>query len=238
MYSSEEFYTKFAPFYERYSSIKRNYISAVNNFIKSESKSHLKMADVGSGDGKRSKEVAESIHSSSLTLIDNSNGMMTIAKNIKGVNVVFADISDIKFKSNDKYGVVTCLWNVLGHIPTVEKRKVAITNLASLMEDGGFLFIDVNNRYNISNYGLKAVAKNILNDLFRSSENNGNFELNVDTENGKIQTEVHIFNPFEMDKLLKSVGLEIIKRQAVNYKTGEKSNSFWGGQLVYKLSKK
>jgi 2-polyprenyl-3-methyl-5-hydroxy-6-metoxy-1,4-benzoquinol methylase len=238
MYSSEEFYTKFAPFYEKYSSIKRNYIYTINNFIKSESKLHLKMADVGSGDGKRSKEVAESIQASNLTLIDNSDGMVAIAKNINGANVVFADISDIKFKPDDKYEIVTCLWNVLGHISTAEKRKIALMNLTDLMEDNGLLFIDVNNRYNISNYGLKAVLRNICNDIFRFNKNKGDFELNLDTKNGRIQTKVHIFNPFEMNKLLKSAGLKITKRQTINYKTGEKSSSFWGGQLVYKLSKK
>ncbi len=238
MYSSDEFYTKFAPFYENYSHAKKDYISCVNNFIIHESKPHLKVVDIGGGNGKRSQLISHSIHASSLTIIDNSKGMADLTHSIKDLQMVFADISDSKFQSDDTFGIAICLWNVLGHIPTQEKRKIALMNMANLIEDNGFLFIDVNNRYNISNYGLKAVLKNIYDDIFDTDGNKGNFELHVDIGNEKIQTRVHIFNPFEMNDLIKSSGLKIIKKQFINYKTGKKSKTMFGGQLVYKLIKK
>lgn len=236
MHSSETFYSRFAKSYAQYSATKQTYLSSVNTFIKQEAGIAETMVDVGSGDGKRSKEIANLLGIDNFTLIDNSEGMINLSKNIPGVTVLKDDISSVEFKSIKKYDVVLCLWNVLGHI-VFDRRVNALKNLASLINDKGFIFLDVNNRYNAVHYGIKAALKNICKDILNPKISNGDFELNIDTDQGQINTTVHIFNPNEMECLFKSAGLKILEQKIVNYNTGEVKNNLWSGQLVYKLTK-
>ena len=114
---------------------------------------------------------------------------------------------------------------------------VALKNIAGLMSGDGILFLDVNNRYNVTHYGLMSVLRNIIKDIFISDDSNGDFDLNFNTEKGQIHTKVHIFSPSEIESLVKTAGFVILKRKIINYKTGRKSSSVLGGQLVYKLCK-
>lgn len=236
MHSSETFYSRFAKTYAQYSATKQAYLSSVNTFIKQEAGIAETMVDVGSGDGKRSKEIANLLGIDNFTLIDNSEGMINLSKNIPGATVLKDDISSVEFKSKKKYDVVLCLWNVLGHI-VFNRRVNALKNLASLINDKGFIFLDVNNRYNAVHYGIKATLKNMCKDILNPKISNGDFELNIDTDHGQINTIVHIFNPNETEHLFKSAGLKILKQEIINYKTGEVKSNFWSGQLVYKLAK-
>lgn len=236
MCSSDIFFTRFAKSYSQYVTERQAYLSAIDNFIQTETIATKTMVDVGSGDGKRGKLISKLLNVEDLVFIDNSEGMIDLARNIAGATVIKTDISNREFKSEKKYGVVLCLWNVLGHIAT-DKRKTALKNIASLAEKNGIIFLDVNNRYNIVSYGIKSVFKNIFKDIFIPKKSNGDFSLKVNAEGAQINTIVHIFNPFEVEYLLKSAGLSILKREIINYKTGEIKNNFWQGQLVYKLAK-
>jgi len=237
IFTSEKFYTLFASSYCDYSLNKIVYISAVNKFIQEEALSLKSMVDVGSGDGKRGRLIGDILGIEKITLIDNSEGMIALANNIEKADVVFEDISSLRFENKNKYDLVSLLWNVLGHISS-EGRIITLMNLAKLVNDGKSIFIDVNNRYNISHYGFPAVVKNILKDIFLSNKTNGDFNLKVITVNGEIETTVHIFNPFEIEKLIKLAGLKIEKRKIINYRSGKICKTIFGGQLVYKLSKK
>jgi 2-polyprenyl-3-methyl-5-hydroxy-6-metoxy-1,4-benzoquinol methylase len=237
IFTSEKFYTLFASSYHDYSFNKKGYLSAVNKFIQEEVLSPKSMIDVGTGNGRRGRHIGDLLGIEKITLVDNSKGMIALAEKIHGVDVIFADISDPKFKTERKYDLVSFLWNVLGHIPS-ENRITALTNLVKLANDSKQIFIDVNNRYNISHYGFFAVVKNLLKDIFSSNKINGDFNLKVMTADGEIETTVHIFNPFEIEKLIKSAGLKIEKKRIINYRSGKICKTFWGGQLVYKLSKK
>ena len=237
MLPSNIFYSKFADCYNEYAAQKSAYLEAVNQFIKDESGSRKEIIDVGSGDGKRAECIAKMLGTKDVTLVDNSDGMITLCKSLPNITVIESDVSDSNFKLGQKYEIVLCLWNVLGHIPTNGKRMVAIKNLADLLKNDGFLFLDVNNRYNFSHYGFKAVAQNLLKDLLFPSESNGDFRLSINTKKERLETKVHVFTKREIEKLIKSAGLKIVNRQIINYKTGEKSRSHFGGQLVYKLAK-
>ena len=236
MYSSETFYSLFAKSYAQYATKRQAYLSSVNNFIKREAGTVKTMVDVGSGDGKRSKEIANLLGIDNFTLIDNSEGMVNLSKNIPGATILKNDISNTEFKLENKYDVVLCLWNVLGHI-VFNRRVTALKNLASLVNDKGFIFLDVNNRYNAVHYGIKATLKNIYKDILIPRISNGDFELNINTDQEPINTIVHIFNPNETKRLFRSAGLKVLKTEIINYKTGDEENNFWSGQLVYKLAK-
>lgn len=236
MYTSDKFFTEFALSYEEYASTKKSYLSTVNDFIKTETSAVKTIADIGSGDGKRGKMIAELLNVNDIIFFDNSDGMISLAKNIPNANVEKSDIFNCEFKKDKRFDIVLCLWNVLGHIEE-DKRLIALKNIVSLVDSDGFIFLDVNNRYNIANYGIRSVIKNIIKDIFYPKKSNGDFNLIVDIKGVKIDTIVHIFSPFEIENLFKLAGLSILKRRIVDYKTGGIRKYFWEGQLVYKLKK-
>ena len=203
LYPSEIFYTLFAKHYRAYASQRQVFLDVVDDFIKSESLPHKSIIDIGSGDGKRAKCIADIMMAKNLTLVDNSQGMISLANKVNGADILLADISNSEFKSAKKYDIVLCLWNVLGHIPSASRRLTAMINLKNLVSNGGFIFLDINNRYNISQYGFGEVVKNILKDLLMHNDCNGDFELGLNAAAGEIRTKVHLFAPFEMDQLIK-----------------------------------
>lgn len=235
MYTSDKFYDEFAKSYDDYSKTKGAYLRAVEKFIKSESVGGGSLLDVGGGDGKRLFKIAKDINAKDLTLVDQSAGMISLINKDFGISVLQKDISDSNFILECTYNTVVCLWNVLGHIPTEEKRLISLSNIAKCLRGGGVVFLDVNNRYNISHYGFLAVTKNVLRDIFHM-KNRGDYLLSFDADKRKISTTVHVFSPFEIQRLIKLSGLRILKRKIIDYRTGEKAKGIWGGQLVYKLS--
>lgn len=237
IFSSDKFYTLFADNYEDYAMGMNKYISSVNKFIKDETKSVKSIVDVGAGNGKRGRRIADLLNIKEVTLVDNSDRMVKLAKEISSVEVVNKDISALDFKLDKQYDLVLFLWNVMGHVRQ-EGRIIAVNNLANLLHDKGSMFVDVNNRYNVSQYGFLAVVKNLFRDLFLQRVENGNFILKVKTRGGEIETVVHIFNPFEIEKLFRLANLKVEKRKVINYKNGNECRTIFGGQLVYKISKK
>lgn len=236
MLPSDIFYSRFADYYNEYATQKSAYLEAVNQFVKNESGPCKEIIDIGSGNGKRAEYIARMLGLKNITLVDNSDGMIALCKNSPNITIIKDDISNSNFKIGKKYGIVLCLWNVLGHIPTNKERIVAVKNLAGLLKADGFLFLDVNNRHNFSHYGFKA-AQNLLKDLLFPGESNGDFRFSVNTKKERLETRVHIFTKREIERLLKSTGLKIVSKRMINYRTGKKSWSQFGGQLVYKLAK-
>lgn len=237
MQPSKTFYTRFAGSYSGYAAQKESYIHSVDNFIRDEAGfSSGAVIDVGAGDGKRGKRLANSLGASEIVFVDNSEGMVQILKDIPGASVVSADISQIHFSHESTYETVLCLWNVLGHVP-YQGRATALKNLSSLVGENGHIFLNVNNRYNKAQYGIRSVMKNIFKDIFVRSRSNGDFPLKVMTDEGEFSTNVHIFSPFEVERMIKKAGLKIVKRKCIDYRTGEYRNALWKGQLVYKLKK-
>ncbi len=236
-FPSDKFYTLFSRSYHEYSSGKVKYLNAVNSFIVKESISPKSMIDVGCGDGRRARKIADVLKINHLVMIDNSDGMIELAKNNLGVTVHKNDISDHGFIIGDRYDLVTHLWNVLGHVPS-SNRKTAVVNMSKLVTHNGYIYIDVNNRYNISHYGFISVCRNIFKDILKPNDVNGDFNLKVITPNGQIETIVHIFSPFEIEELIKSAGLKIEKRKIINYVSGKSCKTIFGGQLLYKISMK
>ena len=53
----------------------------------------------------------------------------------------------------ETFDVITCLWNVLGHVREFENRVRAMRAMKKLLSPEGRCFIDVNHRYNARAYG-------------------------------------------------------------------------------------
>ena len=238
---SSDFYDKFASAYQDYASERRAYIDAVDAFIRSEIGKMRggSVVDIGSGTGARIESIFGTTKNPlRITAIDNSDGMIGILQKVPGVTITKNDIASVNFSIPEKYDVALCLWNVLGHIATAEKRTRALKNMAKILHDNGRLFIDVNNRYNAAQYGVFPVLKNMASDALQiHPATTGNFRLTVAVHEETIDTTVHLFTAAEMRALIQSAGLKILRSKAIHYRTGKTVLCSSMGQLVYELAK-
>ena len=237
--SSPKLYDKFAPYYRSYSTKKREYLDSVDSLIVQDVTFKIfSMLDVGSGDGIRACKVFKNLKGKKLTLIDNSPKMIALSKKIKGANVYLVDISSQDTSHlKEKFELITCLWNVFGHINTYKKRLAALRNMKKLLKEGGVIVCDVNNRYNLTYYGAKIFAKNLFRDIITPSTKNGDVITNLKmSKKVSVPYFCHFFSAFEFDKMAKTVGLSIIKKYYIKYKTGNIEKNFFRGQIVYFLT--
>ena len=205
---------------------KKLYINSINNLIFNYVLNPIDYyLDAGGGDGIRTSEISKKLDATHTVLIDRSKCMIDLAKSRN-----FKDISCIKiadFKYNHKFDLVTCLWNVLGHIESRKERLTSLMNMKKLLSNDGSLIIDVNNRYNI-NYGIINVLKNILKDILPyKSKNNGWFMFRHKDK----FFPVYLHSPFEILRDLKHIGFRDLKTFAVDYNNGKVYENLFFGQL-------
>ena len=241
MIKSKELYNQFAPYFHLYSRKKQLYLDSINRLIlltlpvKTD---HI--LDVGAGDGTRGYNLFRKIKAKKIIMIDNSPKMVALLKKYssKSCKALECNISSDEkiFKISNKFDIILCLWNVLGHISSSQKRIMALKNMKYLLSNKGKIYIDVSNRYNICHYGYKKVVGNIKRDIFSPSVKNGDFDYLIKIKkNVVIESSCHFFNPFEMMNLIKKAGLTIDKKFYINYKTGKKEKTFFRGHLFYIL---
>ena len=241
MVSSEELYNKFAQYYRFYSRKKRNYIDSIDKLIlKNLPIKHNKVLDVGCGDGIRGIRLFKKMWGKKILMIDNSDEMVKLAKKLETpkIKVKKMDISMEKLRLEAKSDVILCLWNVLGHVPSVNQRLTTLKNMRRLLKNGGKIYIDISNRYNIRYYRLRKVFINILRDFLRPNPKNGDFDYKIMvSKHTKIDSTCHFFNPFEIESLIRKAGLEVKKRYSIDYRTGQLRKTFFEGHLLYVLEK-
>ena len=203
------------------------YIESINNLIFSFAQKPINYyLDAGGGDGVRATVISKKLDAKHTVLIDSSQCMIDLVKSKNFENVSCIKIAD--FKYNHKFNLVTCLWNVVGHIQSRKERLASLVNLKNHLSDDGLLIIDVNNRYNI-NYGIINIIKNILKDLFPyKSKKNGWFNF----EYKKKSFPVYLHSPFEILRDLKRIGFRDIKSFAVDYNNGNVYKNLFFGQIL------
>jgi len=233
MKNSKEYYNSIASIYNVKSKERISYLNSIDELVidKMRDYSNLNYLDIGSGDGRRALKIKKNLNNiSKLSLLDDSDMMLNLIddKKVKLYNVSF-----FEFETKEKYDLITCLWNVLGHFPSKTHRVEFFHKIERILSKNGILFIDVNNRYNISFYGFENVMNNLLKDK-NNNEDNGIFYLG----NENTATKVYIHNPFDIDKYLNGTSLKLIDTLFVNYDTGKVESTFFEGQLLYILGKK
>ncbi len=237
IFASKEFYDQFSSHYHNYSIQRQCYLRKIDQLLLSTGKSASSLIDVGCGYGDRSLKLARSLNIGRVTLLDNSPCMLRYC-NSQGHEKILLDISSNNFSVNKKFDMVLCLWNVLGHVETEEKRIVALKNMRNLLTENGKLYIDVNNRHNISEYGYFSVIRNLFKSYFLFYRETGDFLLKMKSGDAVLQTKVHIFTVYEMKRLIKESGLKMVQRKIINYQDGKEVRSVFQGQLFFILSKK
>jgi len=226
MNSSKEYYDKLAAHYQDISRKRLNFLDAIDQYVIDRAGNVSNYLDIGAGDGSRSMNIANAISPEHITLIEPSPEIASgIIPNDK-LEVIISDISD--FRSGMKYELITCLWNVLGHVGDLEERRIFFQCCKELLAPNGRLILDVNNRYNVSVYGNKDVMENLTNDL-EQKPGAGYFDLG-DSES---VTQVYIHAPLEIENLALDVGLHVSELRYIDYETGKFRDTFFEGQLFY-----
>jgi SAM-dependent methyltransferase len=226
-------YDLLAPYYRAYADLRKYYIEGVDRIILDNLRGKAEsLLDIGAGDGFRAWKLAREANIRRLVVAEPSKVMSELCRRYNGAEVWQVAAENLP-PNIGTFDAITCLWNVLGHIPSREQRVQALRNMRLLLADQGQLFIDINNRYNARSYGYIKTAARALYDLAHPSDSNGDVEFTWDLEGQQIRTTGHVFRSSEVEKLIAEAGLTIKARYVVDYETGEKQRSILHGQLVY-----
>src|SRR5262249_35759808 len=153
---------------------------------------------------------------------------------VEGVELWPVSIQEIP-DTAPSFDVITCLWNVLGHVQGSEARLHALVRLRRLLTPGGMLFLDVSHRYNAAAYGWTKTVARMLRDAVVPSETNGDVIVSWNAGGNLIQTKSHVFTHAEMKRLFRSAGLKSVMRWVIHYETGAQHRLPFAGHLLYQL---
>jgi SAM-dependent methyltransferase len=232
--NSERYYDSAAAHYSAISLARSAYIQGVDLIvIEILLSTHAKtLLDIGAGDGRRSKYLANTLGIKEVMAVESSLKMAIEAREQLGEeNVLVGDASKLELPE-DHFDAVVSLWNVFGHIPDKNARIEVLKKISKSLKLNGKCIIDVNNRYNIRHYGWLAVGRNIFNELMQKKDN-GWFCLNIDG----VQGEVYIHRPSEFKQYLAETNLKLDSVHYIDYATGATRRTQWEGQCVYVLSR-
>jgi SAM-dependent methyltransferase len=211
---------------------KSRYLRKIEDLVISHIAGAQSLLDVGAGDGARTLRIAESARIIRVVLVEPSARM----RNQCQQQVEYWPCRAAQIPENaPKFDVVTCLWNVLGHLPNHEERVFVLSRLRAHLAPAGAIFLDVNHRYNVAAYGGAKTLLRMAYDFAFPSEKNGDVIVSWCVGDHSIRTHGHVFTRGEVNSLFRSSGLTIRKMWVVNYHSGEQHKSPLFGNLLYQL---
>ena len=146
-------YDALAVHYRAVSEARAAYLNAVEQILFQRiPKDASSLLDVGAGDGHRAMRLAKARNISNLVLAEPSHEMRRLCRQNTDAEIWPVRAEELP-EADSRFSVITCLWNVLGHVEGREKRLTALRRMRVLLDDDGVMFIDLNNRYNAVNYG-------------------------------------------------------------------------------------
>jgi len=200
------------------------------------------LLDLGAGDGSRSIRIAAQVGIERVVVVEPSARMT--GKSAEQAEVWPIRAEDLAQESvspcggghpgrtAEKFDVIICLWNVLGHV-SAEKRIAVLSSVASLLSRAGIFFLDVNHRYNFRSYGFLATSVRWLHDLFVQRESNGDVRAKWNLNGATISTRGHVFIHDEIMRLARAAGLELAGRVVIDYGNGSVRRFAFQGNLLY-----
>jgi 2-polyprenyl-3-methyl-5-hydroxy-6-metoxy-1,4-benzoquinol methylase len=225
-------YDFLAPYYRSYAAKRSRYLAKVEEIIISRAQGSHALLDIGAGDGSRALRIAEQLGCKRVVLIEPSTAMQSQCN--AAAEFVTCRASEVPH-TGPSFDVVTCLWNVLGHLKDAEERANVLARLKSLLRPGGAIFLDVNHRYNAVAYGWPKTFLRIVHDLLFHSHANGDVEVCWRAGERQIVTYGHVFTSTELRGIFYLAGLKIKKHWIIDYKTGVERQSRFMGNLLYQL---
>jgi 2-polyprenyl-3-methyl-5-hydroxy-6-metoxy-1,4-benzoquinol methylase len=231
-------YDRIAPVFASLAEQRKPYLDSIERIVIAEiSPGTRSLLDVGAGDGFRSRRIAQSRGISELTLLEPSAAMQRNGP----VDTSFANTSVRTMRAEDlhllqaEFEIITCLWNVLGHITQPADRVEVLRQFARLLAPRGKILVDVSHRYNARHYGMLPTAGRFLRDRLFRDVKNGDVLVSWDVGETRCTTLGHVFTHQEFRRLCRSAGLNIEKTFAVDYSTGQLRRWKFQGHLLYVL---
>src|SRR5580658_611016 len=229
-------YDRIAPIYAHLAQQRRAYLNAVDRLIVAEiPPGSRSMLDVGAGDGARAVRIAAAAGLRGLTLLEPSAAMRSYCP---AQSTIWAMRAEDLHGQQGCYDIISCLWNVLGHILPFAARVEVLRQFARLATPQGKIFIDLNHRYNARHYGIMATATRFLLDRVPPSGSHGDVgDVKVvwDIEGHPCATTGHVFTHAEFAGLSLAAGLSIEKRFVIDYASGQLRRRSFLGNLLYVL---
>ena len=177
---------------------RKRYLDAIDDlivdFVPQES---LSLLDVGAGDGSRAYKIAARTRITTVVLLEPSQGMSQRARRPCEIWSIRAEDLAVS-RESPRFDVITCLWNVLGHVRSAAARAKVLGQLRQLLNPSGTLVVDVNHRYNARAYGRVKSALRFVNDRIRPREENGDVTAHWSLGGVECSTYGHVFTDREM----------------------------------------
>lgn len=225
-------YDAFAPYYQAYSETKHPYLRSIERIVALHAKGARSLLDAGSGDGVRAIRIAASVRTRELVLVEPSAAMRSRCD--PGVEVLPCRISEIPLTPR-RFDVITCLWNVLGHLHGTGERRASLERLKALLNPSGSIFLDVYHRYNAAAYGWPKTLLRMAGDFLFPSQAKGDAVVQWRVGDREIATLGHVFTGPELQRLFDATGLAIHRRWVIHHATGAERRHPVSGHLLFEL---
>jgi len=229
-------YNRVAPVYAHLARQRQAYLDAIDRLVVAEiPPGSGSLLDVGAGDGARSGRIAVAAGLHDVTLLEPSAALRSCFP--PKANIWAMRAEDLPGQQGS-FDVITCLWNVLGHILPAGSREEALRQFARLVSPQGKVFIDVNHRYNARHYGPLATVLRFFRDRNAPPGAYGDVTVTWNIEGRRVSTTGHVFTDSEFRGLSRAAGLHIEKRFVVDYASGQLRRRSFEGSLLYILRKR
>jgi SAM-dependent methyltransferase len=226
-------YDRIAPVFLRLAAERKAYLDAVDRVIVSAiPPGSRSLLDVGAGDGSRGSRIALAAGLQELTLLEPSSVMR---RHCPPEARIWAMRAEDLGHEQGSFDVITCLWNVLGHIFPLAARAEVARQFARLLSSTGTIFVDVNHRYNARHYGTLPTAVRCLRDRIWPSPENGDVTVQWTLDGVYCATAGHVFTHREFRSLCATAGLRIDRRFVIDYANGRLRRWSFEGNLLYVL---
>jgi len=226
-------YNRIAPEYGRISDRRRLYLDRVEELVIHEvPRSSRSLLDIGAADGRRAAHIASACGLSEITLLEPS---MEMRETWPATVRSWAMRAEELPAAAGSFDVITCLWNVLGHVFPAANRIEVLRQSARLLAPEGVMFVDLNHRYNARHYGMLPTIARIIRDYIFPGERNGDVVAKWTVGRTTYRTRGHVFTHGEFRSLAFGSGLRIRKVFVVDYETGGLHGSRFSGNLLYTL---
>ena len=226
-------YDRMAASYGRLAEQRSAYLDGIDRIVESHiPKGSRSLLDIGAGDGRRGLRLAAACGLQAVVLLEPSAGMR--ASHPPGVLSLPLRAEELH-QLEPGFDVVTCLWNVLGHISPRAARVEVLRQCGRLLTPRGRIFVDVNHRYNARHYGLAKTALRYLGDSLWPRDNQGDVVVAWQDGPQACRTSGHVFTGAEVLRLCQAAGLNVERRCVVDYDTGLQQRIAVQGNLLYIL---